>query len=193
MGRNKVASFMEDEAVGDMRAMRAKLLKQRESLETVDRASDAILQTRLLNVAAGNFWKHMKRDGAVLKCREKIFLTKVKGPITKVSPQQSEESALLKTILLFSTKWQVGTRTLNRFRTIRPRPPPLHGCGPPRRSAGSIRLPRLPRAPPRAAPRLHTGCQGPMVVSSARNARRADRGKRAAGPGRHRRPLPKSS
>ena len=58
----------EDEAVGDIRAMRAKLLR-RESLETVDFKSDAILQTRLLNVATGNFWKHMKRDGDVLKCR----------------------------------------------------------------------------------------------------------------------------
>ena len=59
---------MEDEAVNDIRAMRAKLLR-RESLETVDRASDALLQTRLLNVATGNFWKHMRRKNDVLKCR----------------------------------------------------------------------------------------------------------------------------
>ena len=59
---------MEDEAVNDIRALRAKLLR-RESLEAVDRASDAILQTRLLNVATGNFWKHMRRNNDVLKCR----------------------------------------------------------------------------------------------------------------------------
>ena len=60
---------MEDEAVNDIRAMRAKLLKQREPLETVDGKSDALLQTRLLNVATGNFWKHMRRKNDVLKCR----------------------------------------------------------------------------------------------------------------------------
>jgi len=41
---------------------------------------------------------------------EKIFLTKVKVPQTKVTPKQSEKSASLKTIFLFLTKWQVGRR-----------------------------------------------------------------------------------
>ena len=49
-----------------------------------------------------------------LQCRvpnmRKIFLTKVKVPQTKVTPKQSEVSALLKTIFLLLAKWQVGRR-----------------------------------------------------------------------------------
>ena len=51
--------------------------------------------------------EHLIEHGADV---EKIFLTKVKVPQTKVTPKQSEKSASLKTIFLFLTKWQVGRR-----------------------------------------------------------------------------------
>ena len=40
----------------------------------------------------------------------KIFLTKVKVAQTKWPPKRSEDSALLKIVFLFLTKWQVGRR-----------------------------------------------------------------------------------
>ena len=99
-------------------------------------------------------------------------------PQTKVTPKQSEKSALLKTIFLFLAKWQVGQAHLNRARTI-PAPP-----APAARLRPSAPLRRV-HTTPQAAARPAAGCPAaahrlPGPDGRFERAQRKTRGSRQA-------------